>query len=185
MAADAFMHVSGGDVVEGETCDTEFHHSQGWFEITKFSWTAQSPDEDASDAPKGSKASDDNAASQRDMAVQDFRVEKFIDRASPDLFRACMKKTEFERALISVRESGAETRRPYLKLHFENVKVKSVDWALTPGDSSDDAGEETVTFTYGKMYIEYLHQLGTGKHEAPKVGGWDLIGHKPWGPTRR
>jgi type VI protein secretion system component Hcp len=181
------MILPGGGVF-GECSDSEFQHTKGWFQITDLSWTAASPDKD----------SIDDAVKQRDMALQKLTIKKLIDRASPDLFRACLEKTEFERATIVVRESGTtritktpdgreteEKQLPYLKLHFENVEIGSVIWGLTPGQSHDDSGEETIEFLCGKMCIEYLRQETTGKHEPHKMGGWDFIGHKRWGPLGR
>jgi type VI secretion system Hcp family effector len=211
MASDAFMHLDDGtwidshgveqeECIDGESEDAEFRNKR-WFEIASLDWDLQPPDDDDDDDDETVKRIVMSLQKQRERSLhnkrdrllwkkegfQDFTVSKFIDRASPDLFRACVEKAKFKRAIIIVREAGAETRKTYLKFHFGDVIVKGVHCNLTPGEAEDDSREETVRFAFGKVCIEYLRQLPTGKHAAPKIRGWDFMnpeGPAPWGPTR-
>ncbi len=188
MAADGYMELfeaDNGVTVEGETTDEAFRNTHA-FEISSFDWSVSKPEDDPSDAPAG--GADRGAVAQRDKEIGTFEIGKWIDLATTDLFRACMKKTEFGRALITVRETGEMKSeddtpfKPYLKLHFGHVQITQFQWGLTPGETGDDSHEEKVTFSFGQVRIEYCRQRETGEHRGPKFGGWDRWSpkHKEW-----
>jgi type VI secretion system secreted protein Hcp len=184
------MELSDPDVW-GESHDAQFGRSGrdlGAFEISKFDFDI-STDEDA--ASKTAKTAGAPAApgtvgttagtpsgKHKELNKGTFTISKYIDKASPDLFLCCLKKTKMRWGIVSVRESGEQDGCPYLVLEFQGVTVNSFKWDLTPGESSEGAGSmETVGFEYEKVLIKYSRQERDGTHHPVKMKGWDFTQH--------
>jgi type VI protein secretion system component Hcp len=192
--SDAFLELSDPGVW-GETYDQQFGEqgrNLGAFEISKFDFGVScSDDSDDSQGKAGSNAkpgahgkpggaskAGTPAAKIKEPTLQNFKISKYVDKGSPDLFLCCMKKTPIKWGILTVRESGEPDRKPYLILEFRNLRVMSFTWSLTPGDSGDDASQmETVEFDYETILIKYIRQEKEGVHRAMKAKGWNRKEH--------
>jgi type VI secretion system Hcp family effector len=182
--SDAYMELSDPSVW-GETLDEQFGmegpHARklGAFEISsfKFGVSGTPPDKggkpgaapQAAAATGGAKAS----AANEEPTIGTFTVTKFIDKGSPDLFLACMKKDQIKWGIISVRETGEVSRKPYLVMEFTKLTVDSFTWDMNPGDSEGAATMETVEFSFQTILIKYSKQEKGGAHQVVKMKGWN------------
>ena len=189
--SDAYMELSDPDVW-GETYDAQFGmgpqgRKLGAFEIASFSFGVTPDHADAaargtggktaakahdSEAPKARPASD---GTHHDGKIH--RYSKYIDKGSPDLFLACLKKDQIQWAIISIRESGEAQRKPFLVLEFTKVTVDSFQWDLNPGDAEGAATMETVEFSFQTVLIKYSRQEKGGEHVVVKMKGWNRETH--------
>jgi type VI secretion system Hcp family effector len=172
--------------VWGETYDEQFGmgpkgRKLGAFEIFKFDFSVSAKDDDA-DADKsdskavGGTARGKAAAKHSEATLDTFSIAKYIDKASPDLFLACCKKNMIEWGIISVRETGDPSRKPFLILEFQNLKVTGFKWSLDPGaDAQSAAQEEEVTFNFETILIKYARQQSTGEHSTVKIKGFNRM----------
>jgi type VI secretion system Hcp family effector len=193
MPADAFMELQD-PAVWGETMDEQYGpqgRNLGAFEIFGFDFTATSNREEddpstkaaapgASGAPAATGGAK-GAAVHSQPVVKNFTIKKFIDKASPDLLLACCKagmpgSKKIEWAIISVRETGDVSKKPYLILEFQGLWVESFTWAMSPGQGGDSAQqEETIVFSFETILIKYLRQMKTGEHTRVKIKGFDRV----------
>lgn len=184
-SSDAYMELSD-PAVWGETYDEQFGmgpkgRKLGAFEISSFKFNIHCK-EDADDAGGGPKpkqptttvTSHKTTSAISEPTIKTFTITKYIDKASPDLFLACLKKNLIKWAIISVRETGEVERKPYLILEFRKLHVTSFDWNLTPGESGESiASMETLEFEFQTMLIKYSRQAGTGIHVPVSMKGWN------------
>jgi type VI secretion system secreted protein Hcp len=200
MSSDAYMEISD-PAVWGETSDSIFGpqgRNLGAFEIFSFEFGANSTREDAqtpskngvAGAPAGGTTAGNrtgatpaatSGAAQGQPVVKQFTIKKFIDKASPDLLMACCKAgmpdaQKMEWAIISVREMGEQTKRPYLVLEFQGVWVDAFKWTMSPGsEAADAAQEEEVTFSFETILVKYSRQESDGQHTAVKIKGFNRL----------
>jgi len=186
-SSDAYMELSDPNVW-GETYDSYFGMSGralGAFEISKFSFDIASKSDDTTD-PTGKKTPANTpsttmgrtTAAIAEPTIKTFSISKFIDKASPDLFLACCKKTLIQWCIISIRETGELTtdkgvRKPYLVIEFQNLHVASFKWDMSPGDSEEAPSQETIDFDFETILIKYSRQDRTGEHVPVKIKGWN------------
>jgi type VI secretion system secreted protein Hcp len=194
---DAFMELSDPDVW-GESYDEQFKGRHlGAFEISKFDFDI-STDEDVAKKAAGSTTGPTSgpttgptagapSGKHKELNKGTFSITKYIDKASPDLFLCCLKKTKMKWGIVSVRESGETKGIPFLVLEFQGLTVSSFKWDLTPGESGEgSASMESVGFEYEKVLIKYARQEREGHHHPVKMKGWDFNNHNeqvqeiPW-----
>ena len=94
-----------------------------------------------------------------------------MSKASPALFLACATGTHVKDAVLTVRRGGA-TKQDYLVLRFDDVLVTSYH----VGGAEEDAGPPTdqVSFTFGRIRVEYRPQKADGSLAAAVKAGWDV-----------
>jgi type VI secretion system secreted protein Hcp len=182
--SDAYMELSD-PAVWGETYDEQFGMGEkgrklGAFEISnlKFGVTCTPKDPSGANpgaAPKTAAAagSDKGSAAIEEPTIGTFTITKYIDKGSPDLFLACLKKDQIKWAIISIRETGEVNRKPYLVLEFTKLTVDSFQWDLNPGDSEGAATMESVEFSFQTILIKYARQEKGGEHQVVKMKGWN------------
>jgi type VI secretion system Hcp family effector len=182
------MEISDPEVW-GETLDEQFGmgpkgRQLGAFEITKFDFGASTntePDKDTDSKPKdGQQKAGKTTAAHKESTKGNFTITKAIDKGSPDLFLACVKKKKLDWAIICLRETGEVNRKPFLVLEFTNLRVTSFKWDLTPGDAESAASMETVDFDFETILIKYSQQMKTGDHIPVKLKGWNYPDNKPY-----
>jgi type VI protein secretion system component Hcp len=79
-------------------------------------------------------------------------------------------------AIISIREMGEQTKRPFLVLEFQGVWVDAFKWSLEPGaESADAVGQEEVTFSFETILVKYARQDTDGQHTAIKIAGFNRL----------
>jgi type VI protein secretion system component Hcp len=199
MASDLFMKIGNPTkfkiVVTGESTDDNFKTGPfvNAFELADFSWDIKPPDDSTSTASgprSASPASTSKAAPAGKNAgtgagqLGEFTIHKAIDSASPGLFKACLKKEEYDMVWIFFFQSGETPRKPYLVLKFSSVTVTAFSWKGVPGDGHHETKDEEVTFHANTMKLEYGKQRKDGTRSPLQVGSWDTQKHDFWEETR-
>jgi type VI secretion system secreted protein Hcp len=157
MAFDAFVQFTtagAAENIKGESLDSEFKGSDGWFSIKEFSFGIEN-------TLNISSASGGAGAGKADF--KEFTIKKQTDAASPILAATCGKGGHYKNVVLKLRKSGVSSTGKsggtYLQYDFATVAVKSVEWS---GSSGDDVPEETVVFEYGALKILYFPQNADG-----------------------
>jgi type VI protein secretion system component Hcp len=212
MPSDAYLELYDPSVW-GETHDSFFGmqgRAKGAFEISSFKFGVSAKEDDETKKKGGSKAGQGgtgggaggtggtgghaaggrSAAKQEEPTLETFTITKYIDKASPDLFLACLQKDPFpERdrkekwAYLTVRESGEAERKPYLVIEFQGIRVKNFQWDIKPGDAEAAEDFETVEFSFETVLIKYSRQEPGGAHQVVKIKGWNRMAKEGEDPT--
>lgn len=158
MAVDMFLKLDG---VDGESTDEQ--HIK-WIEIESFSWGVSNP------TTIGSATSGAGAGK---AVPGDFVVVMPFSAASPQIFKKCVTGVHYQTADLSMRKAGGSQRAglEFLKYHFDTVFTTKVEW----GGSSDEGPEESVTFVYGTLQVQYYPQKPDGTLGDLVASGWDFI----------
>jgi len=102
--------------------------------------------------------------------VQDVSLTKYVDKATPNLMRACCNGEHFSEATLTVRKAGKDAL-DYLKIKMSPVLVTSVG---TGASSGEDRLTENVTLNFAKVEVAYTPQKedGTGDAEVSLI--WNI-----------
>jgi type VI secretion system secreted protein Hcp len=103
-------------------------------------------------------------------------VEKQVDKASPDLFKACAKGTAIDSIVIEFYKNiGSDEPSKYLEYKLTKAVVRSI--ALSAGPS--DVARETLTLGCSKLEWTYIEYGDDHKKVSEPKGCWDLELNKP------
>ena len=86
--------------------------------------------------------------------LHEIHVTKFTDGSSPILFNHMVSGQHFKEVILKMRKAGGDptsTGQAFLTFKFDTVFTTKIDWS-GPGD---EGPEESITFVYGKIAIEY------------------------------
>jgi len=89
------------------------------------------------------------------VKVTDFTIKKVVDMASPSFFQHCASGSHFPMVNIAMRKAGSEGQSEFLRITITDVLVSSVHLS---GGSGSEGPEETITFVYGHIAVEYQNQ---------------------------
>lgn len=105
------------------------------------------------------------------VSISSMSVQKVVDAATPDLFRACCSGKHFDTAKVTVREAGGDAPVEYVVMDMEQVFVDSVSWGASSGG---DKPSESVSFSFATLKITYTAQTAKGAGEKGPSAGWDV-----------
>lgn len=142
-AQDVFLKLAD---IQGESQD---RNHQGEIDVLSWSW--------------GLKKSETLSGQRRGLmlsptCVKDITIVKLFDLASPPLIVAGVTGQVFERADLTVRQSG-ESRFEYLQLEIFEVSVSTY---TTETSRSDDRPTETLTLNFESISGTYTPQRADG-----------------------
>ena len=157
MASDIFAKI--GDI-KGESLDAK-HKDE--IEILSFSWGVTN---------SGSAATGSGAGSGK-ATFQDLVVVHNIDKASPDLLRACATGTHLKEATITHRKAG-KGQQEFLVVKMNDVIITGV----THGGATGQPYSETVSLAFAKVDLEYKPQKPDGSLDAGIHFKYDLKANK-------
>jgi len=157
MASDIFAKI--GDI-KGESLDAK-HKDE--IEILSFSWGVTN---------SGSAATGSGAGSGK-ATFQDLVVVHNIDKASPDLMRACATGTHLKEATITHRKAG-KGQQEFLVVKMNDVIITGV----THGGATGQPYSETVSLAFAKVDLEYKPQKPDGSLDASIHFKYDLKANK-------
>ena len=157
MASDIFAKI--GDI-KGESLDAK-HKDE--IEILSFS----------SGVTNSGSASTGSGAGSGKATFQDLVVVHNIDKASPDLMRACATGTHLKEATITHRKSG-KGQQEFLVVKMNDVIITGV----THGGATGQPYSETVSLAFAKVDLEYKPQKPDGSLDASVVFKYDLKANK-------
>lgn len=110
------------------------------------------------------------------VAVEDLRIIKKTDKASPKLFTACCTGEHLAEATLVCRKAGT-TQQEFLTLVLTPARVTYFK-AHGVGATGVIPTEE-VKLAFGKLEVKYKDQETTsGALAAEIVGGWDVQANK-------
>ena len=169
-AVDAFIWFDSEaptEAIIGQSVDSVFLARNGWSALKDFSFGVENPTTigSATSGAGGGKAE-----------FAEFTIQKTTDAASPAFFRNCCAGAHYKTVTIAMRkpprDPGSVSAGAYLVFRFQTVFTTKIDWS-GPGD---EGPEETITFVYGKLEINYRPQNADGGIEKPGITeGWDQI----------
>ncbi|MGZ4962562.1 MAG: Hcp family type VI secretion system effector [Limisphaerales bacterium] len=113
------------------------------------------------------------------VVFSDLTVTKFLDKASPPLFLASAQGTTLSSVILYGQKinSGGASSYDYYTIKLTNAKVSSV---IQNGSSGNQA-DETVTFRYQRIEIDYVGQNPSNGQLLPAVVmRWDLTTNQPF-----
>lgn len=160
MAIDMFIKI--GDI-KGEAQDSD--HKD---EIDVLSW-------DWSMNQSGSSHVGGGGGSGK-VSVEDLTVEKYVDKATPNLMMACSNGSHYKDATLTVRKAGGKKPLEYIVVTMEDVLVTEVN---TGGNSDDDRLKERVRLNFAKVKYDYQPQKPDGSKDGGQIKyGWDIAQNK-------
>jgi type VI secretion system Hcp family effector len=89
------------------------------------------------------------------VRVQDFAIKKLVDAASPSFFQHCAAGAHYPTVKIEARKAASDGKTEFMRFTLMNVLVSSVHLGGSPGS---EGPEETITFVYGRIAVEYQNQ---------------------------
>jgi type VI secretion system secreted protein Hcp len=150
-AGDMFLMVKGAKhgVIKGEAHD-DVHGEE--IEVLRWSWGMQA------------RPSLGGGAASGKAAVNDLKVVKRVDRASPALMSALRTNEPIQKAVLTLRKAGANPLE-YLKISIEQGRVTSL--TIEAGDTG--GGEqlfEHLSLSFNKISVEYVPQGKDGQAQG-------------------
>jgi len=158
MAVDMFIKIAD---IKGESTDDK--HKD---EIDVLSWSMGAAQSGTSGIGGGGGAGK--------VTMQDLTFTKYVDKATPTLFKMCCSGTHIDKVLLTVRKAGG-TALEYLKISLEDAIVSSTS---TGGSGGQDRLTENISLNFAKVKVEYTPQTAKGAGEATILHGWDLAANK-------
>ena len=159
-AVDMFLKIEG---VEGESKD-KAHGKE--IDILSLNWST---------AMQSSRAGGGTGKA----SVEELSVTKYIDKATPKLFESLVTGKHIAEAKIVVRSAGGNPVE-YLKYTLKDIMVSSYS---TGGSSGEDRPTENVSFSYGKVEVEYTELNPDGTPKQVIVQGWDAAKKQAYCPA--
>ncbi len=158
MASDIFAKI--GDI-KGESTDDK-HKDE--IEILAWSWSV---------AQSGSMASG-GGGGQGKASFSDFVITHYVDKASPNLLKACATGEHIKDATITARKAG-KGQQEFLIFKMNDVFITGVSPA---GNGSDGGLVENVTLQCAKIDMEYKPQKPDGSLDAGLHFKYDIKANK-------
>jgi len=160
MAADIFAKL--GDI-KGESQDNK-HKDE--VEVLSWSWGVHN---DAGSSVGGSGSGSGSGKA----SFNDFNFTHHVDKASPNLMRACATGEHIKEATITQRKAG-KGQQEYLIIKMNDIIITGV--ALS--DTTDGTPSETVSMAFAKVDLEYRPRKPDGSLDAGIHFKYDIKGNK-------
>lgn len=158
MAVDMFLKIDG---IKGESFDNS-HKDE--IDIIAWSWGA---------SQSGSAHTGGGGGSGK-ANIQDVSLTKYVDKASPLLFKACCNGQHIREIDLVVRKAG-EKPLEYLKLKLSDCLVSSV---TTGGSGGEDRLTENVSLNFAKFQLTYTAQDDKGAAAGEVPFAFDIKANK-------
>jgi type VI secretion system secreted protein Hcp len=146
MAVDMFIKIDG---IKGEATDKD-HKDE--IDVLAWSW---------GESNSGSMSTGGGGGSGK-VAVQDLTITKWLDKASPELMKACASGKHIKEAILVVRKAGGKPLE-YLKITMSDLLVSSIS---TGGSGGEDRLTENTSFNFSAIKFEYVEQKADGSPGA-------------------
>jgi len=155
MAVEMFLDIDG---VKGESQTKGFENK---IDISSMSFGASNP----------SQVSTGGGSGTGKVSLTSVSIQKIVDAATPDLFRACCSGAHFAKGKITIRESGGDAPVDYMVIDLTQVFVDSVSWGSAHGG---DKPSESVSLSAASIKITYTAQTEKGAGQKGPSAGWDI-----------
>lgn len=104
----------------------------------------------------------------------DINFTHHVDKASPNLLKACATGEHLKEAKLTVRKAG-KTPQEFLIVTMSDVIVTNV---LPSGNGGDGGMVENVSLQFAKVDLEYKPQKADGSLDAGIHFKWDIKANK-------
>jgi len=158
MAVDYFLKIDG---IPGESTDSKHN---GEINISSWSWG------------ETQLTGPDPAGGVGKVSIQDFRLSKAVDKASPKLMLACASGQLIKDAVLSCRKAGGMLN-DFLTITLAEVTVSSYEIAGNSGAAIDPTDQFALHFA--KIEFNYVQQKPDGTMGQSTQAGWDVTNNKP------
>jgi len=152
MAVDFFLKLDG---IDGESQD-ESHKNE--IQLLSYSWGGSQVTSVAGTGGSGAGK----------VSLSELSVMKYMDKATPRLFKALCSGEHIKTGVLSAVKAGA-AGKPFLKLSIEELFVSNYQVS-----GSSEIPTESVSFSYNKIKIEYSTQNEQGILTAIGAVTYDL-----------
>jgi len=159
MASDYLLEIDG---IKGESKDSKHPNT---IEIESFSWGATND---------GSAAAGTGAGAGK-VHFQDLHFTAQVNKASPELAKACASGQHIKKAQLFVRKQG-EQQQDYYIVTLDDLVISSYQSGGSTG--SHNLPTDQFSFNFSKVKFEYKPQKADGSLDAPVTAGWDLKANK-------
>ena len=102
--------------------------------------------------------------------VQDLKVTKYVDKASPNLMLFCANGKHIPECVLVVRKAG-ESALEYIKVTMKDCMITS---AVTSAAQGQERLTENVSINFAEFSFEYTPQKADGSGDAPVTMGWNI-----------
>jgi type VI secretion system secreted protein Hcp len=151
--------------IQGIDGESEDANHKGEIEVQSWSW---------GETNSGSFASGTTGGGTGKVAMQDFHFTMPVNKASPNLMRACADGTHIDEATLSCQKFGGKAD-DYLTITFRHVLISSYQTGGSPGDVLPS---EQISFNFAEIEYEYKQQNTKGGNVGqPVVVTWNLAKH--------
>jgi type VI secretion system secreted protein Hcp len=106
--------------------------------------------------------------------VGDFIFDKYVDRATPNLFRYCMTGKHIQSAVLVARKAGGSPLE-YLKLTMDDVVVTGVNSSAAPMMRNL---REEIRLSFARVKQEYVIQNLQGGSGGTVTAAFDIQANK-------
>ncbi len=104
------------------------------------------------------------------VRMNNIVVEKKLDAASPILMKYCASGQHFAKGRIICRKAGSEALE-YMIITLKKIMVTEIE---TEADVDFEIINETVTFNFAEVQVEYTPQTDDGSGGACRGFGWNI-----------
>jgi type VI secretion system secreted protein Hcp len=161
VAVDIFAKI--GDI-KGESLDAK-HKDE--VEVLSWSWGVT----------QSSSIGQGGAAGTGKASFNDFNFTHHIDKASPNLMKACATGHHVKEATITVRKAG-KSQQEFLIIKMNDIIITSV--APSGSGEQDAITAENVALRFAKIDLEYRPQKADGSLDAGVHFKYDITANKAW-----
>jgi len=152
MAVDCYFKL---DSIQGEAADSKH---QNEVQLISYSWGGTQTTSVAGTGGSGAGKVD----------LQNLSVQKYMDKSTPELFKAMCLGTHIKSGVLTAIKSGANGQ-PFLTLTFGELFVTSLQTS-----ASGEIPMESVSFSYNTVKIEYSTQNEQGILTATAAVSYNL-----------
>jgi type VI secretion system secreted protein Hcp len=159
MASDIFLKIDG---IKGDATDVDH---QNEIEVVSWSWgVSEELIREGGLGIVGGKPK-----------VGDFVIGKQLDKASPDILRACLTAKHIKEVVLTQRRAGAGTLN-FLTITLNDVLISNVN-DIEPNAASKPT-ESVVFGFFAKVIYEYVPLKPNGQPDTPVTLKWDVQASK-------
>jgi type VI secretion system secreted protein Hcp len=156
---DYFLKLDG---IKGESADAK-HKDE--LDIESFSWGLTHPTGGAAGGGAGAGK----------VSMQDFHFVMRLNRASPELMKACATGQHIKLGTLTCRKAGKD-QQEFLTIKFSDVLVSS--YQTGGSESSDIVPTDQISLNFAKVEIEYKQQKPDGRLAPGGQFGFDIKANK-------
>lgn len=159
MSMDMFLKLGS---IKGESID---HKHKDEIEILSWSWG--SSNSGTRQIARGGGAGKAN--------FQDLSLTKWIDMATPDIWKSVASGKHLPHATLTIRKAGGDGPVDYMVFSMDEVMITSVS---SGGSGGEDRLTENISLNFARFKIKYTEQDISGKGGKDANMGWDIPANK-------